>query len=215
MGKRSKVLEKEFNWDKTDTLKIWGFGPAAESAEGVVGANVLVDQTKGIQYLNEIKESVNSGLLWATQQGPLCEEPMRGVRFNLMDVKLHADSIHRGMGQIQPPARRVFFASMMTAQCKLVEPVFMATIEAPEMAQAGIMQALGACRGELVQSDERMGMVTVQAFVPIAETIGTTPFATVLTQKTNGGGNEARVQSGRSNVEHSSSEEPEARAAHP
>lgn len=31
-----------------------------------------------------------------------------------------------------------------------------------------------------------MGLVTVQAYVPIAETIGSTPFATVLTQKTNG-----------------------------
>merc|ERR1711959_164998 len=104
-----------------------GFGPAAESSTGPVGANILVDQTKGVQYLNEIKESVNAGLLWATKQGPICEEQMRGVRFNLLDVKLHADSIHRGMGQIQPTARRVLFACTMTAQCKLVEPVFMAT----------------------------------------------------------------------------------------
>merc|ERR1719440_2420262 len=183
---RTKLLEKEFGWDKTDALKIWGFGPAPEESGGNYGANTLVDQTKGVQYLNEIKESMNSGLLWAGKQGPICEENMRGIRFNLLDVKLHTDSIHRGMGQIQPTARRVFFAATMTAQCKLVEPIFLASIEATADSSPGIMQALGACRGELVVSEEHGSRVNVEAFVPIAETIGNSPFATVLSQKTNG-----------------------------
>merc|ERR1712070_1338365 len=111
----------------------------------------------------------------------------RGVRFNLLDVKLHADSIHRGMGQIQPPARRVFFSSVMTGACRLVEPVFKALIEAPGEAQAGVMQALGGCRGELVLAEDLPGgRLSVQAYVPVAETIGASPFATVLSQKTNG-----------------------------
>jgi len=184
--KRGTILSKEFGWDKMDTMKIWGFGPAPEEAGAAYGANLIVDQTKGIQYLNEIKESVNSGLLWASKQGPLCEESMRGVRFNLMDVKLHADSIHRGTGQIQPPTRRVLFASIMTAECRLQEPMYIATIEAPAMSQPGIMQALGRCRGELVVSEDQGDMVSVQAYIPIAETIGSTPFATVLQQATSG-----------------------------
>jgi len=151
-----------------------------------MGANVLVDQTKGIQGMGEIKESVNAGLLWAAKQGPIAEESMRGIRFNLLDVKLHSDSIHRGMGQIQPTARRVFFCSMMTAGMRLVEPVFLASIEAPSESSAGIMQALGACRGELVLSDDQGDTLSVTAYVPISETIGNTPFATVLGQKTSG-----------------------------
>jgi len=183
---RTKLLEKEFNWDKTDALKIWGFGPAPEEAGAPAGANLLVDQTKGIQYLNEIKESMNSGLLWAAKEGPLCEENMRGIRFNLLDVKLHADSIHRGMGQIQPTTRRVLYASTMTGQPRLVEPVFKADIEGPATAGPGCLQAISACRGELVQTEQVGSRVSVQAFVPIAETIGATPFATILSQKTNG-----------------------------
>merc|ERR550537_617436 len=183
---RAKILDKEFGWDKTDALKIWVFGPAPEESGGNYGANTLVDQTKGVQYLNEIKESMNSGLLWAAKEGPLCEENMRGIRFNLLDVKLHADSIHRGMGQIQPTARRVFFAATMTAGIRLVEPVFLASIEAPSEASAGIMQALGACRGELVLSEDQGDTLSVTAYVPISETIGNTPFATVLGQKTSG-----------------------------
>merc|ERR1711964_340460 len=186
LKQRSKLLTGEYGWDKNDTMKIWGFGPAPESSTGPNGPNVLVDQTKACQYLNEIKESVNSGLFWATKQGPICEEQMRGIRFNLMDVKLHTDSIHRGMGQIQPTARRVFFACSLTADVRLVEPFFMATIDAPTESSPGIMQALGSTRGELVVSEEVGDRVNVQAYVPIAETIGNTPFATVLTQKTNG-----------------------------
>jgi elongation factor 2 len=183
---RTKLLEKEFGWDKTDALKIWGFGPAPEQQGAPAGANLLVDQTKGVQYLNEIKESMNSGLLWAAKEGPLCEENMRGIRFNLLDVKLHADSIHRGMGQIQPTTRRVLYASTMLGQPKLVEPVFLADIEGPVNAGPGCLQAISACRGELVQTEQVGNRVSVQAFVPIAETIGATPFATVLSQKTNG-----------------------------
>jgi len=187
LKKRATMLHKEFDWDKTEALKIWGFGPAPEESDAAYGANLLVDVTKGIQYLNEIKESVNSGLLWATKQGPICEENMRGIRFDLHDVKLHADSIHRGMGQLQPTARRVFFASAMTAECRLVEPLFCASIEAPSESSTGIMQALGSCRGELVVSEEvGGGRVNVEAYVPISETIGATPFATVLSQKTSG-----------------------------
>jgi len=185
--KRASMLEKKFEWDKTDGMKIWGFGPAPEEAGAAYGPNVLVDQTKGVQYLNEIRESVNSGLLWASKEGPLAEEAMRGIRFNLFDVKLHADSIHRGMGQIQPTARRVFYAASMTAGCRLVEPVFLCLIECPAECQPGIMQALGTCRGELVVSEDLPGgRIQVQAFVPISETIGNTPFATVLSQKTSG-----------------------------
>ena len=66
-------------------------------------ANVLVDATKGISYLSEIKDSMVGAFFQATNSGVLCEEAMRGIRANLLDVTLHADAIHRGAGQIMPP----------------------------------------------------------------------------------------------------------------
>ena len=62
-------------------------------------------------------------------QGVLCEENMRGIRFNLHDVALHADAIHRGGGQIIPTARLVFYASQLTAQPTLLEPVYLVEIQ--------------------------------------------------------------------------------------
>jgi len=53
---------------------------------------------------------------------------MRGIRFNIEDVTLHADAIHRGGGQITPTARRVFFAAELTAKPRFQEPIFLVEI---------------------------------------------------------------------------------------
>ena len=62
-------------------------------------------------------------------QGVLCDENMRGVRFNIYDVTLHTDAIHRGGGQIIPTARRVLYASALTAEPRLMEPVYLVEIQ--------------------------------------------------------------------------------------
>lgn len=48
---RARLLADEFGWDVMDARKIWCFGPDN------TGPNVFVDVTKGVQYLNEIKDS--------------------------------------------------------------------------------------------------------------------------------------------------------------
>lgn len=89
---RSKTLVDEFGWDKTDSQKIWCFGPDTH------GPNMLVETAKGVQYLQEIKDSFEAAFQWATKEGVMCDENMRGMRFNIYDVTLHTDAIHRGGG---------------------------------------------------------------------------------------------------------------------
>jgi translation elongation factor EF-G len=62
-------------------------------------------------------------------KGVLCEENMRGVRFNIHDVTLHTDAIHRGGGQIIPTARRVLYACVLTAQPRILEPIYLVEIQ--------------------------------------------------------------------------------------
>ena len=77
---RARILADEYGWDVTDARKIWAFGP------DTTGPNLLVDVTKGVQYLNEIKDSCIAALQWTTKEGVCAEENMRGVRFNILDV---------------------------------------------------------------------------------------------------------------------------------
>ena len=68
-------------------------------------------------------------ILFLILQGVLCDENMRGCRFNIYDVALHTDAIHRGGGQIIPTARRCLYACALTAVPGLMEPVYLCEIQ--------------------------------------------------------------------------------------
>lgn len=165
---RARVLADDFGWDVTDARKIWCFGPDTN------GANLLVDQTKAVQYLNEIKDSVVSGFQWASREGPIAEEPMRSCRFNIMDVTLHADAIHRGGGQLIPTARRVLYAAALLAEPALLEPVFLVEIQVPESAMGGVYGVLTRRRGHVFNEQQRPGtpLFTIKAYLPVMESFG-------------------------------------------
>lgn len=54
---------------------------------------------------------------------------MRGIRYDIHDVTLHTDAIHRGGGQIIPTARRVLYACQLTADPRMMEPVYLVEIQ--------------------------------------------------------------------------------------
>lgn len=176
---RARVLADDHGWDVTDARKIWCFGPDTS------GPNVLVDQTKAVQYLNEIKDSVVSGFQWATREGPVAEEPMRSVRFNILDVTLHADAIHRGGGQVIPTARRVLYAATLLADPSLQEPVYLVEIQVPESAMGGIYGVLTRRRGHVFNEEQRPGtpLFNIKAYLPVNEGFG---FTADLRQATGG-----------------------------
>jgi hypothetical protein len=74
---------------------------------------------------------------------------MRAIVFEVHDVVLHADAIHRGGGQIIPTCRRALYAAALTAQPRFMEPVYLVEIQAPEGALGGIYS--GARAGGLLR----------------------------------------------------------------
>merc|ERR1712054_431478 len=165
---RGRMLADDFGWDINQARKIWCFGP------DTTGPNMFVDHTVGVQYLSEIKDHVVSAFQWASKEGALAEEPMRGIRFNLYDVTMHADAIHRGAGQIMPTARRCMYACSLTAQPSLMEPVFLVNITAPEGALGGIYSCLNKKRGHVFAEDNRPGtpIYNLNAYLPVLESFG-------------------------------------------
>jgi elongation factor 2 len=167
---RARTLAEEFGWDVTEARKIWCFGPNTN------GPNVVVDCTKGVQYLNEIKDSVIAAFQWVTKEGVLTQENMRGIRFNFMDVVLHTDAIHRGGGQIIPTARRVFYAAQLTAEARLMEPVFLVEIQCPQTVIGGIYAVMNKRRGQIIEEIQRPGtpLTNIKAYLPVMESFGFT-----------------------------------------
>jgi len=164
--------------DKGQMQKIWAYGP-----EGT-GPNIFYDITKAVSYLNEIKDHVVAGFQWATQEGAICEESMRGIRFALTDVTLHADQIHRGSGQIMPPTRRVLLAAQIRAHARLMEPVYAVEIAVPMDNASACKSVLQGRRGAV--QDERIDeclQSTIVGTLPVAESFG---FTGALREKTGG-----------------------------
>jgi len=176
---RGRYLADTFGMDVGDARKIWCFGP-----EGT-GPNIVIDATKAVQYLSEIKDSVVAGFQWVTKEGVLCEENMRGVRFNILDVVLHADAIHRGGGQIIPTARRVFYGAALTAEPRLMEPIYLVEIQCPEQAVGGVYSVLNRKRGQVVEENQRAGtpIYNIKAYLPVTESFG---FTSELRAQTSG-----------------------------
>ena len=113
------------------------------------------------------------------------EEPMRGTRFNILDVTLHTDAIHRGGGQLIPTCRRVCYAAALLAQPGIQEPVYLVEIQCPDSGLGGIYSCLNRRRGHVFSEEPRVGtpMVTVKAYLPVNVSFG---FNADLRQATSG-----------------------------
>lgn len=177
---RGRKMADEYGWDLTDARKIWSFGCPPDGIP-----NLLIDASKGVQYLHEIKDSVVGGFYQATMAGVMCGEAMRGIRFNIHDVTLHADAIHRGAGQIMPTTKRVLYACMLKSEPKLLEPMYVCDITVPVSAMSGVYSTLNQRRGVVESTTERPGtpLTKIKAYLPVLESFG---FTGLLRQNTGG-----------------------------
>ncbi|KAJ3437924.1 eukaryotic translation elongation factor 2a tandem duplicate 1-related [Anaeramoeba flamelloides] len=146
------------------------------SSEPVVSFSETVTQesSQGIQYLNEIKSACSAGFQSFTSIGVLCSEPVRGVKIEIKDVKLHADSIHRGENQIIPMAIRSFYASELAAKPRLMEPIFLCEISVPKYISGQVYNLLNKKRGIVLSETPKEGsnLVIIKSDLPIIESFG-------------------------------------------
>ena len=173
----ARALIDKYEWDQHDAKKLWVFGPDQ------CGPNFLVDQTKSVQFLNEIRDSMESAFQNVTKEGVLAEENLRGIRFNIQDVELHTDAIHRGGGQIIPTARRVYYASEITANPKYQEPIYLCNISTPQEVMSGVYQCFSQRRGVVFSEESVQGtpLLEVKAYLPVSESFGFTAHLRSLT----------------------------------
>lgn len=179
---RAKILREHpaFGWEEASTpQKIWCFG------DDGIGPNVMTERTVGVAYLTEIKDSVVGGFKWACNEGPMCEERVRGLKMIINDVTLHADAIHRGMGQLSPTSRRVTYAGIYLANPALLEPIFLVNITCPNSIVGSIYNVLSMRRGNVFDEGDSMsgGIANMKAYLPVGESFG---FSQALAEATSG-----------------------------
>jgi elongation factor 2 len=134
--------------------------------------NVLMDMTKGVQCPQEAREMIIAGFRWACRAGPLCEEPLRGVKVKLMDVQLHGDSAYRGQAQIMPAVRRAILGSFLTAKPVLLEPVYRIDVSVPAQWIGECTNMIVRKRGRILASEHKGVLAMIAGYIPVAETLG-------------------------------------------
>ncbi|KXN85686.1 hypothetical protein AN958_10869 [Leucoagaricus sp. SymC.cos] len=180
---RGKFFEEKYQWDLLASRSIWAFGPYEN------GPNILLDDTLPSQVdkklLGSVKEHIKQGFQWGAREGPLCDEPMRNVKFRLLDASITQEPIFRGGGQIVPTARRVCYSSFLMATPRLMEPVYYVEVQAPADCISAVYTVLARRRGHVTQDIPKAGspLYTVKALIPVIDANG---FETDLRTATQG-----------------------------
>ncbi|KAG0440632.1 Elongation factor 2 [Dictyocoela muelleri] len=172
-AKFREVMGIRDDWVK----KIMFYGPDDN------GPNIVVDGTKGISYLNEVKEYMQEGFRSVTMQGPLIGEKLRGVHFELTFMVLHSDAIHRTGMQISAPMTDVCKGLILAANPILYEPIFRVEILVNSEYISGVTSTLSGRRGITEEFRDAGTQTIIIGYMPVMESFG---FNAELQQSTKG-----------------------------
>ena len=144
----------------------------AQNVEHMFGTNILIDDTKGIQHLNETMELVIEGLEEALEDGPLANEPVQGALLRLHDARLHEDAIHRGPAQVIPATRDAVHRALMDAEVRLLEPIQNVRIDVPNEYMGSASGEIQGRRGRVDDMYQEGDLMVVEGIAPVSEMIG-------------------------------------------
>ncbi len=144
----------------------------SQNIEHIHGTNVLIDDTKGIQHLNETMELVIEGLEEALNDGPLAAEPVQGTLLRLHDARLHEDAIHRGPAQVIPAVREAVHNALIDAEIRLLEPIQDVRIDVPNEHMGAASGEVQGRRGRVDDMYQEGDLMVVEGVAPVDEMIG-------------------------------------------
>lgn len=155
----------------------------AKNIVAIHGSNMLIDMTKGIQYLRETMELIIEGFEEAMTNGPLTREPCQGIKVKLVDVKLHEDAIHRGPAQVIPATRQAIHEAIRTANPSILEPIQDVYIHVPSDMMGSATREIQGRRGQILDMHQEGDTTVITGKAPVAELFG---FAGELRSATEG-----------------------------
>ena len=161
--------------------------PVDEASGGILSVdehrNVLLDCSgKTQQVPEEVLEAIIAGFEFACKAGPLCGEPVRHLKVNLVDFQLSGNEefssveVMRGVG-------KAVFGSFLTAQPVLLEPIYKIIITVASELAGESSRMLSSRRGKVTSFEQKGLLTAISGFIPVAETFG---FSKELRSATSG-----------------------------
>src|SRR5918995_1021362 len=156
----AKIL-REKGWNADEARNVSAIDPSG---------NILIDETKGVQFIQESMDSIKSGFDDVVHSGALAHETLRGVKFVLNHFVPHEDPAHRGLAQLMPATRRSMLGSMLIADPVLLEPILGIEVKCPQEQIGTVAGILSGKRGKLLNVDQKGVIAIMQGEVPASET---------------------------------------------
>ena len=180
--------------------RIWAFGPRH------VGPNILLNRVASYDRpsvwsvltairpsLRDHDNSIISGFQLASLSGPLCEEPLHGVCFTLLDWTSQQPTVECASkeafgplsGQLISTTKEACRRAFLAQPARLMTAMYTCDIRATAEVLGRVYAVLGRRNGRVIHEEMREGSVlfVVKAALPVAESFG---FADEIRKKTSG-----------------------------
>jgi elongation factor 2 len=163
------------NLDRKEIAKILREkGWDAEEARSVVAVdergNLLLDLTKGVQFLQESLDSIRAGFVDVMMAGALAHEYTRGVKVILHHFVPHEDPAHRTYAQLMPATRRAILGAILSADPVLLEPILGIEVKCPVDMIGTVASVISSKRGKTLNIIQKETMAVIEGEIPAAET---------------------------------------------
>ncbi|KAG5421548.1 SNU114 [Candida metapsilosis] len=170
----SSILKNKFGWDALAARSVWSFGP-----DDLIGPDILLDdsldgETDKDQLL-KLKPLIVSGFKWSVNEGPLFNEPIRNVKFKILEAKFGENSSSvLNAAQIIPLVRRACYTGLLTAKPRLLEPIYKVDAVCPYKAIRIVREIFKLRRGHFGKQEPIEGtpFYHVEGFVPVIDSFG-------------------------------------------
>jgi elongation factor 2 len=113
-------------------------------------------------------EAIIAGFEYACRDGPLCGEPVRHLKVNIVDLQTNQRSeegleVMRGVG-------KAVFGSFLTADPALLEPIYRIIISVASELSGECSRMLGMRRGKVTLFEQKGLLNIISGYIPVSET---------------------------------------------
>ena len=156
----TKIL-RDHGWEPDVAKKVMRFDSRG---------NIMINGTRGVQFIDESSDSILSGFDDVMKEGPLAREQMRDCKFTFTHFVPHEDTAHRGLSQLGPASRRACLASVLLAQSVILEPILGIEVRVPQDLVGNVASVLSGKRGKVIDIQQKGVISIVIGEVPASET---------------------------------------------
>ncbi len=159
--KEMENILKSKGWDTDTAKRVMRFDSRG---------NIMINGTKGVQFIQESSDSILSGFEEVMKEGPLAKEQVRNCKFTFTHFVPHEDTAHRGLSQLSPASRRACMAAMLKANPILLEPMLGIEVRVPQEMIGNVATVLSGKRGKVLDMQQKGITSIIVGELPASET---------------------------------------------